>query len=125
PSRGVTIRLGNGDLTFGSSSEVATSLRATAIAVGDFNRDGNLDFVVADDSSTGSVGLRLGDGTGKFTGNTTFAVGINPSSLATADVNRDGYLDVIVTSRSTTTSDKVSVLLNTLGSGFSPFVSTQ
>src|SRR5439155_387760 len=41
---------------------------ATALGVADFNKDGNLDFVVTNDVTTGGqVLLELGDGTGAFT----------------------------------------------------------
>ena len=51
-SNNVTILLGNGDGTFtpASSSPVAVGAGPTAVAVGDFNRDGRLDLGTANDA---------------------------------------------------------------------------
>lgn len=134
-SRGVIVRLGNGNLTFqtSGSGQVFSSKnsppRATAIAVGDFNRDGNPDFVVTDDNTNGpgTVRIALGDGKGTFpSGNqSTITVGANPTSVAVADFNSDGYVDIATASRSNTTTENITVLLNNLGTGFQPAIHTQ
>src|SRR5262249_45916987 len=118
--RGVTVRLGNGDFTFGDSSEYATKVRASALAVGDFNKDGFMDFVVADDNAPGAIDWFAGDGTGKFDSGTSFDTGVpNPDAIAVSDFNADGYLDVVVASKSTNNSNTgVAVLLNNFGTGF-------
>ena len=56
-------------------------------AVGDFNRDGNLDLVAANYNSN-NVSVLLGNGTGSFGAATNFAVGTNPQSVAVGDFNR-------------------------------------
>jgi hypothetical protein len=72
------------------------------IAKGDFNRDGNLDVVVAD-SASASLSLFLGNGDGTFGNAIPIAVGSIPFSLATADFNGDGNLDIVVSLQSAST----------------------
>ncbi|HKS75232.1 MAG TPA: VCBS repeat-containing protein [Terriglobales bacterium] len=71
-----------------------------AVAVGDFNSDGNADVVVANQEMYGaesSVGILLGNGDGTFQTATSFdAAGELAYSVAVADVNGDGHLDVLV-----------------------------
>jgi hypothetical protein len=61
-------------------------------AVGDFNRDGKLDFAVADNY----VQVFLGNGDGTFQPPVNYLVGTTPNSVAAADLNRDGKLDLVV-----------------------------
>jgi hypothetical protein len=79
-----------------------------AVAVGDFNKDGNLDVVVAN-STTKSVSVMLGLGNGHFKSPKSYAVGKNPSAIAVGDFNKDGYPDIAVTNEGEGT---VTVLLN-------------
>lgn len=85
---GFEVALGNGDGTF--QSPISTS-GGTALAVGDFNNDGNLDILAQD-------GILLGNGNGTFQPpiqNSLFA-GLSPTAGAVADLNGDGKLDVVV-----------------------------
>ncbi|HTQ55593.1 MAG TPA: VCBS repeat-containing protein [Bryobacteraceae bacterium] len=66
---GLTILLGNGDGTFQSPISLAAGQHPEAVAVGDYNRDGNLDLAVVDagnNKSAGAVLILLGDGAGHF-----------------------------------------------------------
>src|SRR4051794_33455437 len=76
---------------------------ASAIAVGDFNNDKNLDIIAVNssqlESQPGSVVVLLGNGNGTFAGNTpgqgfpyTTPVGCRPYSVAVGDFNGDGRL---------------------------------
>jgi hypothetical protein len=89
--------LGHGDGTFSRSQSSVCSAQLVVwsnVAIGDFNRDGNLDVAFP-----GSVCLGNGDGT--FQAGTP--TNIKGRAIATADLNGDGKLDLI--------TDTVSVAL--------------
>jgi hypothetical protein len=65
-----------------------------AVAVGDFNNDGNPDLVVANENSN-TVSVLLGTGNGTFRAAQTFAVDQGPVALAVADFNGDGKPDIV------------------------------
>jgi hypothetical protein len=104
----ISILLGKGDGSFTAAASPAVNQYPGALAVGDFNGDGNTDIAVA--NFTGSaVSILLGNGHGGFTlAPFSSAVGVNPNSIAVGDLNRDGKLDLVVTSAG---SPEVSVLL--------------
>ena len=92
----VTILLGDGTGHFTASSSPATGLFPTAVAVGDFNGDGNLDLAVANYGGN-NVTILLGDGTGDFTATSLSPpTGQRPVSVAVGDFNGDGKLDLAV-----------------------------
>ena len=72
----------------------------------DADQDGNLDFVVADNSFAG-VSVFLGDGTGAFAPPQAFAFPGEITSLTIADFNGDTFIDIVGSS-----SAGASVLLN-------------
>ena len=72
------------------------SSHPTAVAVGDFNGDGKMDVVTANQDGPG-VSLLLGKGNGKFQPCRSFAAGDTPTNILAADVNGDGRFDVVVT----------------------------
>ncbi len=95
----VTVRLGNGDGTFGPDLRLASGIYSETATLGDLDRDGNLDLVL------GTVRLYRGNGDGTFDTWSSHSGG--PLSLA-ADVNQDGWVDLIT---------HVSVLINLGGPG--------
>ncbi len=99
----VSVLLSESDGGFAAQVTYAVGLGGVALAVGDFNRDGKPDLVVANtvtgiksDAGTVSVLINLGDGT--FAAQVTYAVGPQPEALAVGDFNGDGLLDLAVAS---------------------------
>ncbi len=97
-----TVRLNNGDGTFGVPSSVGYfSYGPYDVDLEDVNNDGNRDILlsnVAGSYSGGSVTVMLGNGDGTFGGPIGSYLSYVAYSLAAADFNGDGYLDVAQTS---------------------------
>jgi hypothetical protein len=133
----ITIFQGNGDFTFGSSP--ATTLAPeiqfipTALAIADFNGDGQLDIAAAVPGVPSDTGQPYPDGTVFVfpgTGSGGFGTplqydsgGVFPVNIQTADLNGDGKSDLIVANSGDPTStteflnNSVGVLLNTSSAG--------
>ena len=94
---GVNLFLGNGDGTFQNRLQATTGLNPVAIAVADFNGDGNFDIAVANQQGN-SVSILLGNGKGGFATNVDYPTGLFPTSVSVADFNGDGKLDLAVSS---------------------------
>jgi hypothetical protein len=87
--------------------QYATGTSPQAVAVGDFNGDGNLDFAIVN-STANTVSVLLGNGDGTFKPKVDYATGSTPLGVAVGDFNGDGNLDIAVTN---SVSNTVSVFL--------------
>ncbi len=97
----VSVRLNNGDGTFGPETKYKAEFGPQSVAVGDFDHDGNLDIVTGLTSGANGNGLAilLGNGTGTFGAALTNFPGVGGSyRLAVADFDGDGLVDLATTS---------------------------
>lgn len=97
---------------------LSAGLNPSFVAIGEFNKDGFLDLVVAE-YGPNTVSRRLNDGLGNFLAATSYSVGLQPNSIAIGDFNGDTNADLAVANSGSTT---VSALLGTPGGSFSPQV---
>ncbi len=105
---GVSVLMGNGDGTFQTAVPYDSGgFDATSVAVGDVNRDGHPDLIVANQCQSfdqngecvgpSEVGVLLGNGDGTFQPAVSYgSIGTDASSVAIGDVNRDGRPDLVV-----------------------------
>ena len=100
---------GAGHFTAAPNSPISTGQDPQAIAIDDFNGDGNADLAVANQASGGSqpnVSLLFGTGQGTFSNPISYRVPAPPTSVTVSDLNSDGHPDLAVT------NGVISVLLN-------------
>ncbi|MBI1748137.1 MAG: VCBS repeat-containing protein [Acidobacteria bacterium] len=114
-ARIVSILLGNGDGTFRPGGNFPVGINPNDVVANDFNRDGNLDLVIANAGSN-NVSILLGNGDGTFRPAANIPVGNNPVAVVARDFNRDGNLDLAVANSE---SNNVSILLGDGGGNFS------
>ena len=74
---------------------VRTKANPIHLAVGDIDRDGKLDFVVAQ-AKDNSIGVFRGSGDGQFTFVCDLPAPNRPVAVALADFDCDGLLDIAV-----------------------------
>ena len=117
----ISALLNDGTGPFAPRLALATGLTPSAVAVGDINKDGKPDLVVANQGGT-SVTELFGDGVGGFTGRADLNVGVSPSDVALADLNGDGRLDIVVASANS--RDLVELPSNPLGGFLLPITTS-
>ncbi|MBT1699033.1 VCBS repeat-containing protein [Fulvivirgaceae bacterium PWU4] len=96
----VVLNTGSGTFTGAAFKNFAAGTNVNDIALGDFNKDGNLDVVVCSQSNV-NFSLLTGDGTGNLAAPVSFAAGDVPEGIAIGDMNKDNNLDVLVSNRGT------------------------
>lgn len=94
----VAVLPGDGDGTFQPQLLFGTADMPVAIAVANFNGDGNPDWMTAN-NQTFDVVVALGRGDGTFLSARNFVGGNNPQQVAVADFNRDGKPDLVTANR--------------------------
>lgn len=133
----VGVRLGDGRGGFGAERRFPVGNDADnvregplAIAVGDFDGDGNLDVVSAnttEDANVGmpdSVSVLPGNGDGSFGPPAKFGVGDHPNTVVVDDLDGDGNLDIVTSNAgSGGASGDLSVLFGKGDGGFENAVS--
>jgi len=122
----VVILMGGGDGTFRPVHKYSSGgYLGTALATGDFNRDGNLDLAVVNmctsgagfNCSDGEVSVLFGRGDGSFKPAVSYALNwCDPAVVAVGDFNKDGIPDLVITS--VCAGNKVSVLLGSPDGSF-------
>jgi hypothetical protein len=114
----VSVLLGNGGGTFGSSVSYPVGIEPQSVAIGDFNGDGKPDIVAANIGSN-TVSVLLGNGDGTFGPKTDYPVGMELASVAVGDFTGDGKVDLVTANA---TDNTVSVLPGNGDGTFAPKV---
>jgi hypothetical protein len=106
---------------FQAHVDFRTGLGAFAVAIGDFNTNGNADLAVAN-LGNGTLSVLLGHGDGTFRAHEDYGLATTPYSIAIGDLNGDGKLDLVLPTLGYRIGGQVSVLL---GNGDGTFQSHQ
>ncbi len=105
----------------------ASGLGPVGVAVGDLNRDGNLDLAVTNlytgqpGAASGDFAVLFGHGDGSFVAADSHNAGGFPVGIAIGDMNADGKPDLVVANN----GGAVSVILNNGGETFAAPISYQ
>ncbi|MES2773872.1 MAG: FG-GAP-like repeat-containing protein [Bacteroidota bacterium] len=113
-SDSVSIKWGNGAGGFTGNTSIKVGRDPYSIITGDFNADGKPDFATANFAGA-SISIRLNDGMGGFINKADNVLGLSPKGLATGDFNNDGRPDIIAANSNTSSSNRLSLLLNSIG----------
>jgi hypothetical protein len=108
----VVVLMGYGNGSFSTSMTYSTgaSSQPMSVAVGDFNRDYQLDIAVAN-FGTNNVYMIFGCGNGSFINQTRYPLGYDsrPNWIVFKDLNNDGWKDISVAAYGV---DNIEILLN-------------
>jgi hypothetical protein len=104
--------LGRADGTFAPAINLPVGVSGAAqpysVAIGDFDRDGNNDLAIAEETS-GAMVVRLGNGDATFRDEVSYPIdGVRDYIVIARDINLDNVLDLVCANRN---GDTVSVLI--------------
>ena len=113
-AKSVSVLLGTGNINnpFNPKVDYTTGTNPYSVAVGDFNKDMNLDIAVACYGGTYGLSILMGTGSGTFLPQLQYATGSSPASVAVGEFNRDGWPDLVLAS---VLSSSISILVNSNG----------
>ena len=100
-SGSLSILRGRGDGTFEAEVRLPLTLRPSAVAAGDFDRDGDTDLAVANVNDS-SVSVFLRTPAGSYVAQPLIATGRIPIRIEAVDLDGDGILDLAVADRGKT-----------------------
>jgi hypothetical protein len=107
----IFLNTGAGNFGTAISFTLAPNAYPNSITNADFNGDGFIDLVTANnDASTNCVSLLLGNGAGSFGSPTNYTISTTPNLIISEDFNGDSNADLAISDR---TSNNVSILLGT------------
>ena len=116
---GITVSLARPDGLFDPFGTYETGRLPYGVGAGDFNGDGKVDLVVANELEN-DVSILTGDGTGRFAPQRRFGAGVGPHAVVVADFNGDGLQDAAIANAF---SRDVSILFGDGSGGVLPAVS--
>jgi len=93
----VGVLRGKGDGTFAQEVEYDSGFGPNSVALGDLNRDGKLDVVLANSGAGASLNVLLGNGDGTLANFVSYRVGDSASDVTLGDVDGDHNLDIVAT----------------------------
>lgn len=108
----VSVLLGNGRGRFSPPTDFPVGKGAINVAVGDFDRDGDLDLAISTYDSQ-ELDILLGNGKGSFSPAHSYPLVGNGGSIMAADFNEDGALDLGVCVYNAFPNNQVTIFLGT------------
>jgi outer membrane protein assembly factor BamB len=108
-------------LALGSPASGTTADGPSAVAVGDFNRDGKPDVATANSAVADTISVLLGTGSGGLGMATSWPSTSSPTDIVAGDLDRDGRLDLVVASG---TVAEVAAHRGLAGGAFAAFVAS-
>jgi hypothetical protein len=91
----VGVLRGKGDGTFAKEVEFPSGVGPNSVALGDLNKDGKLDVVLANGTAGGTLSVLIGMGDGTLANPVDYRLGGDASDVTLGDVDGDGNLDLV------------------------------